>query len=98
MREKAIRWRRRAAEVAVARGELNETPALVRSALELLDQLPRTPERGEQELALRMLLGLSFSATKGFAAPEAGSAYARAGELCQQADDAPQLFPVLFGL
>jgi predicted ATPase len=50
------------------------------------------------ELALQMLLGLSFSATRGYAAPEAGAAYERAGELCQQAEDAPQLFPVLFGL
>ena len=45
-----------------------------------------------------MLLGLSFSATRGYAAPEAGEAYERAGELCHQAEDAPQLFPVLFGL
>ena len=98
LREKAIRWRRRAAEVAVARGELSETPALAHPALELLDQLPRTPELAQEELALQMLLGVSFSATKGFAAPEAGSAYARARELCQQAGDTPQLFPVLFGL
>jgi class 3 adenylate cyclase/predicted ATPase len=98
MRESAVRWQRRSAELAVARGELSETPALVRHALEVLEHLPPTRERGAHELALRMLLGLSFSATRGYAAPEAREAYERAGELCQQAEDAPQLFPVLFGL
>ena len=98
MRENAVRWQRRSAELAVARGELSETPDLVRPALEVLDHLPPTRERGVHELALRMLLGLSFSATRGYAAPEAGEAYGRAGELCQQVEDAPQLFPVLFGL
>ena len=29
MRESAVRWQRRSAELAVARGELSETPALV---------------------------------------------------------------------
>jgi class 3 adenylate cyclase/predicted ATPase len=98
MREKAVRWQRRSAELAVARGELSETPTLVGLALEVLEYLPRTPQRGADELALQMLLGLSFSATRGYAAPEAGTAYARARELCQQAEDAPLLFPVLFGL
>ena len=98
MREKAVRWQRRSAELAVARGELSETPALVGLAFEVLEYLPHTPQRAADELALQMLLGLSFSATRGYAAPEAGTAYARARELCQQADDAPQLFPVLFGL
>jgi predicted ATPase len=98
MRQSAVRWQSRSAELAVARGELSETPALADPALELLDHLPPTPERGAYELALQMLLGLSFSATRGYAAPEAGEAYERARELCQQAEDAPQLFPVLFGL
>jgi len=37
-------------------------------------------------------------ATKGYAAPEVGEAYGRAWELCQQAGETPQLFPVLWGL
>ena len=31
--------------------------------------------------------------TKGFAAPEVGTVYARAAELCQQIGEAAQLFP-----
>lgn len=37
-------------------------------------------------------------ATKGYAAPEVGKAYARARELCQQVGETPQLFSMLFGL
>jgi predicted ATPase len=37
-------------------------------------------------------------ATKGFAAPEVAATYHRARELCQQADETPELFPVLWGL
>jgi predicted ATPase len=37
-------------------------------------------------------------ATKGMAAPEVGTAYTRARELCSQVGDTPQLFQVLMGL
>ena len=35
---------------------------------------------------------------KGYAAPEAGQAYARARELCRQVGETPQLLSVLEGL
>src|SRR4029450_8910928 len=37
-------------------------------------------------------------ATRGYAAPEVAATYHRARELCQQAGDTPELFPVLWGL
>jgi adenylate cyclase len=37
-------------------------------------------------------------ATRGYAAPEVAATYNRARELCQQAEETPDLFPVLFGL
>jgi adenylate cyclase len=45
-----------------------------------------------------MGLGLQLMAAKGYAAPEVQQVYARANELCQHLDDAPALFPILFGL
>ncbi len=60
--------------------------------------LPDTPERAQQELTLQLALGTSLMATKGFAAPEVGTVYARALALCQQVGETPQLFPVLAGL
>src|SRR6266851_2963636 len=43
-------------------------------------------------------LSLALIATQGYGAPEVEQVYARARELCQQAGETPQLFPVLFGL
>jgi len=60
--------------------------------------LPDTLERSRQELDLQTLLGPALMATKGWAAPEVGRAYARAQELCRQVGEPPQLFPVLMGL
>jgi predicted ATPase len=54
--------------------------------------------RVQQELALQLGLGISLQATKGYAAPETGQAYARARYLCRQMGETPQLFPVLWVL
>jgi predicted ATPase len=64
----------------------------------LLDTLPDTPQRAQQELMLQINLGPALQATKGPAAPEVERVYARARELCQQVGETPQLFPVLWGL
>lgn len=45
-----------------------------------------------------MVLGIALAATRGYAIPEVGQACRRALELCRQADDDLQLFPVLSGL
>jgi predicted ATPase len=66
--------------------------------LELLETLPDTPERTQQELRLQVTMGVALISTKGWAAPEVGKAYARARELCQQVGEIPQLFRVLWGL
>ena len=66
--------------------------------LELLKTLPDSPEHARRELALQIDLGVPLRATKGFASPEAGRAYARALELCQRVGETSQLVPVLRGL
>ena len=45
-----------------------------------------------------MALGSALFATKGFAAPEAEQAFARARHLCEQMGDPPELFFVVHGL
>jgi predicted ATPase len=64
----------------------------------LLETLPDVPQHTQLEFGLQTALGPALMATKGFAAPEVASAYARARELCQQVGDSPQLFLVLIGL
>jgi predicted ATPase len=66
--------------------------------LEVLQVLPDTPERTQQELDLQLALGQALLATKGQAAPDMGHTYNRARELCQQVGETSQLFRVLYGL
>src|SRR5262249_55460462 len=66
--------------------------------VELLTTLSDTPERSQQEILLQVTLGVALSAAKGWGAPEVEQAHRRARELCQQAGETPQLFPVLWGL
>ncbi len=68
------------------------------TALELLKTLPDTPERTQQELTLQIALGVRLQATKGYGAPEVGTVYTRARELCRQLGETPQLVRVLPGL
>jgi class 3 adenylate cyclase/predicted ATPase len=98
LKEPAIRQWQIAGHNAVQRSANAEAVSQLTKALELLNQMPVTPERFNQELALQLALGTPLVATRGIASPEVGKVYARARELCRQAGEAPQLFPVLWGL
>src|SRR5262249_27767111 len=76
----------------------HEAAGLARRGLALLPKLPDTPARARQELALLLPLGVSLVASQGFASPEVEQTYLQARALCQQAEDVPTLFPVLYGL
>jgi class 3 adenylate cyclase/predicted ATPase len=95
---KAIEFSQRAGERAVQLSANVEGIKHLTTALKLLETLPGSPERVEQELALQVALGASLIATRGYAAPEVEAVYARARELCSQAGETPRLFPVLYGL
>jgi predicted ATPase len=75
-----------------------EAAGLARRGLALLEKLPDTPGRAEQELMLLLALGVSLVATQGFASPEVEQTYMRARALCMRAEEASALFPVLYGL
>jgi tetratricopeptide (TPR) repeat protein len=96
--ESAIRYWLRAAQLANRRSANSETIAHCERGLALVEQVPETPERDQQELELRITLGSALMAVKGFAAPEVSIVYGRARELCNKAGQAAQLFAVLFGL
>jgi predicted ATPase/class 3 adenylate cyclase len=90
-------WQR-AGQQALQRSANLEAVQHLTQGLVLLQTLPDTPERAQQELALQVALGAALRATKGSAAPEVEQAYARAQALCQQVGDTPQRFPALQGL
>jgi predicted ATPase/class 3 adenylate cyclase len=93
----AILYWQRAGQQAMQRSANLEAINHLTKGLELLETLPDTPERTQQELTLHTALSVPLMATKGAAAPEVERTYARARELCQQVGETPQLFPVLYG-
>jgi predicted ATPase len=95
--EKAVGYWHKAGQLAIHRSAVVEGAAQLRRGLDVLQALPDSPERRRQEIGLQVALGNALTATKGWAAPEVGSAYARARALCRQAD-ATQVPRVLWGL
>jgi len=98
LREQAIPYWQQAGQRAVERSANVEAIRHFTKGLEVLKYLPDTPEHIQQELTLQIALGAPLMATKGFGAPEAEKANARALELCRQVGETPELFPALFGL
>ena len=95
---RAVEYLQQAAQNAARRSAPHEVMALCTKGLTLLDRLPETPARRQQELALHVLLGPALIATQGNADPAVERTYTRAWALCQQIGDTPHIFPVLRGL
>jgi predicted ATPase len=94
----AISYWLKAGRRAVEGSASKEAIAHLSRGLELIETLPDTRERSGLELALQTTLGPILIATKGYAAAEVGALYDRTLELCQRADNSPQLPIVVFGL
>jgi predicted ATPase len=94
----AIPYWQTAGQRAAQRSAHQEAVGHLTKGVEVLQTLPDTPERTQQDLLLHVALGVSLMAVKGRAAPEVERVYTRARALCQQVGDTPQLFPVLRGL
>jgi hypothetical protein len=94
----AVGYWQKAGQSAVQRSAHVEAIAHLRQGLALLQTLPETPERSQQELRFLIALGASLIATQGSGAPEVGQIYTHARQLCQSLNNPHQLFPVLRGL
>jgi len=94
----AIPYWQRAGQQAAQRSAHQEALGHLTKGVEVLQTLPDTPERTQQDLLLHVALGVSLMAVKGRAAPEVERVYTRARALCQQVGNTSQLFPVLRGL
>lgn len=95
--DKAVRYQLKAGQQAIARGAMTEAVLQLQKGLELLSSFSNEPDRGRQELPLQIALGVALAASKGFAAPQTGRAYARAHALCAQLGDTATLMSVLSG-
>jgi class 3 adenylate cyclase/predicted ATPase len=87
-----------AGERAAQRSAYVEAIAHCTKGLELLQTLPDTPARTQQELRLQLALAGPLVFAKGWAAPEVERVHTRALELCRQVEETPELFRVLRGL
>ena len=96
--EQAIGYWQRAGQRASERSAYQETLSHLRTGLRLLQSLPETLARHQQELPLQLALGAASLVVRGHGAAEVEAAYTRARVLCQQLGDTPEVFSVLLGL
>ena len=95
---RAAQYHGQAAESALRRSAYQQATDHCLEGLALLERLPDTPERQRQELALRMILFATLSASRGFGTDELVQNLARARELCQALNDDATLVSVLVGM
>ena len=94
----AVKYWQRAGERAVQRSANEEAIGHLTAGLAQLTQLPETPERARQELAMQWLLGRASLAGRGYASPETTRGFSRARELCTTVGDERSICPVLWGV
>jgi DNA-binding winged helix-turn-helix (wHTH) protein/predicted ATPase len=85
-----------AARNAMQKSAHHEAAELARRGLKALEPLPRSAERSQQEITLRMILSIALMATRGFASTEVEQVYAEGKELFEFSGTSPQLFKALY--
>ena len=86
------------AQIALTKSGYHEVIIHAHKGLTLIKHLKMSPGVNDTELSFQLLLGISFSNTKGFAAIEAKEAFSKARELSRLIDNDQLLFRTHFGL
>jgi class 3 adenylate cyclase/predicted ATPase len=94
----AIRCWFESGQRALAHSANIEAIASFRKALQLLDALPESAERTQQEIDIQLALGIPLIAVQGYASAETREAFARALTLCQRLGNISGYFQALFGV
>jgi tetratricopeptide (TPR) repeat protein len=94
----AVVYWQRAGDRALQHSAHLEAASHLKKGLEVIKMLEASHNRSQAEVNLQLALAAALHASRGQAAPEVGEAYDQARQLCEQLDDAPQLFRVLMGL
>ena len=94
----AVPYWHQAGQRAMARSASAEAISHLTHGIEILQTLPVTPERTQQELRLQITLGTPLRRLQGNKASEVERVYARALEMYRQVEDSPQRFEALTGL
>jgi predicted ATPase/class 3 adenylate cyclase len=94
----AVPYWQRAGQRASDRSAYVDAIAHLTQGLALLEPLPDTPARAQQELVVQMTLGPVLMTLKGGGIPEVERVYTRARELCERVGEPAELFRVLLGM
>jgi class 3 adenylate cyclase len=94
---RAIPYYRHGAELALSVFANEEAAEALTHAVDLLTRAPAGPRRDEEELELRILLGVALTALGGWGSPAAVDDYSRARDLCVRLGRAVSP-PILRGL
>ncbi len=95
---RAIKYYRQAADNANQRYAEHEALELARRGLRLIDRVPNLPERTQQQLGLKIALGIALKWTLGYGGVETKDVFAQAENLCAQCGESARLFPASIGL
>ena len=95
--ERAVEYRLKAGQQALARASMMEAESLLRKGLVLIASLPNSTWRQEQELDLQIGLGRALFQTQGFGALATAEVYTRARQLCDALNQGHKLLPILYG-
>jgi tetratricopeptide (TPR) repeat protein len=93
---RAVYYLHQASKTALRRLANQEAIHLITKGLSLLQLLPKTLERNQQELSLQFTLGAPLMVIKGYTAPELETVLTRIQELSQQVQDTRQLFQIVY--
>jgi predicted ATPase len=96
--DQAVHYRLQAGQRALQLAALEAAETHLTRGLVLLNQLPETTARRQQELTLLLARGAALKASRGYAAPAVQRTYQRAHTLCQEVGEPAQLFPALMSL
>jgi tetratricopeptide (TPR) repeat protein len=87
-----------AAARTLHRGANQEAVTLLQRGFDIVDPLPRTPERTLRAIRLCLTLGLALEPGRGYGNPRTEQCYEHARRLSEESNDRIQLFQALIGL
>jgi class 3 adenylate cyclase/predicted ATPase len=94
--EKAVCFRLKSGQQAVARSAMTEAVAQLQKGLELLANMPEESRPVQHELDLQITLGRALMAARGYSAPVVADTLIRARALAEQFDRPDRLVPLLY--
>jgi class 3 adenylate cyclase/predicted ATPase len=94
--EKAVGYRLKAGQQAVARSAMTEAVAQLQRGLELLATMPEESRPVQHELDLHIALGRALMAARGYSAPVVAETLVRARALAERFDRPDRLAPLLY--